>query len=103
MVTVVKITCKRCQTELKLDINELCLLVPNVPSRGKVPPRLNMVCTVCGECEQVLNESQVDLLSMNGIRVETFDVATEFVEEYPTGPPINRDDLLAFHEELQQW
>jgi len=42
----------------------------------------------------------VDLLASAGVRVVTWDLPPE-LREHKIGPPITHDDLLSFHDDIQ--
>jgi hypothetical protein len=100
-MTIIHIHCAICGTCNKPASTEVCVLVPNKPSRGLLPSKINFVCEQCGEHEQKLTERDVQILRYNGVLVETYDVPMEIIEPHSTGPQFTYDDILDLQQELE--
>lgn len=95
-MTTIKATCPRCG-EVDLTAEDILLRIGSV----KTSNTYGFSCPDCAEfVEKPADERIVRLLLSGGVMPQLVHVPAEALEP-KAGPPINHDDLLAFHELLE--
>ena len=95
-MTTIKATCPTCG-EVDLTADDILLRI----GAGKTVNTYGFSCPTCTEfVEKQADERVVKLLLSGGVIPTMVHVPAE-VMEARSGPPIDHDDLLAFHEMLQ--
>ena len=95
-MATIRASCPDCG-DVELTTRDMTVRVCAEDSRGSYAFR-------CPECDMTVSKSAeqriVDLLVSSGVRVETWNLPLE-LRERPVGEPLTHDDLLSFHELLQ--
>jgi predicted RNA-binding Zn-ribbon protein involved in translation (DUF1610 family) len=95
-MTTIKATCPACG-EVDLTAEDILLRI----GAGRPMNTYGFSCPDCGDfVEKPADERVTRLLLSGGVLPTLFDVPAEVLETRQ-GPPINHDDLLAFHELLK--
>ena len=95
-MTTIKATCPDCG-EVDLTADDILL---RIGARASVNT-YGFSCPKCGEfVEKHADERVIRLLLSGGVMPTLVHVPAEILETR-TGPPINYDDLLTFHEQLE--
>ena len=96
-MTTIKATCRECG-EIDLTADKILLRIGSSTETNTYA----FTCPVCGEfVEKPADERIVRLLLSGGVMPQLVHVPAEVLEA-KQGPPINYDDVLAFHELLEQ-
>ena len=96
-MTTIKATCTECG-EIDLTADQILLRIGNATTSNTYA----FTCPGCGEFrEKPADERIVRLLLSGGVMPQLVHVPAEALEA-KQGPPINYDDVLAFHELLEQ-
>jgi predicted RNA-binding Zn-ribbon protein involved in translation (DUF1610 family) len=96
-MTTIKATCPACG-EVDLSADDVLLRIGG----NKASNTYGFSCPTCSEfIEKPADERVVRLLLSGGVMPVLVHVPAE-VLEHRTGPPINHDDILAFHEKLSR-
>ena len=96
-MTTIKATCPQCG-EVDLVAEDILL---RIGARASVNT-YGFSCPSCGEfVEKHADERIIRLLLSGGVMPSLVHVPAEILESR-SGPPINYDDLLNFHETLEQ-
>ena len=97
-MTTIRANCPSCG-DVQLTADDLTVRVCSDDERGSY-------CFQCPECRgAVAKEASrriVDLLVSSGVELQVWTIPAELLEARPVGDPFCHDDLLAFHELLQQ-
>lgn len=97
MMTTIKATCPSCG-EVSLTADDILLRIGSVAESNTY----GFDCPECGDhVEKHADERVVRLLLSGGVMPVLNHVPAEVLETR-SGPPINHDDLLAFHELLAE-
>lgn len=95
--TIVRATCPTCG-DVELTVDDLAAIVCATTNEGSYAFQ-------CPTCQlAVVKEAEghvIDLLASAGVRLSVFELPAE-LEEPRSGDPFTHDDLLAFHDRLQQ-
>lgn len=95
-MATIRASCPDCG-DVELTTQDMTVRVCIEDNRGSYAFR-------CPECTMTVAKSAeqriVDLLVSSGVRVETWNLPLE-LRERPVGAPFDHDDLLAFHEILE--
>jgi predicted RNA-binding Zn-ribbon protein involved in translation (DUF1610 family) len=95
-MTTIKATCPECG-EVDLTPDDILLRIGSASSANTYA----FSCPSCGSfVEKPADERVIRLLLSGGVMPMLVHVPAEALEPR-TGPPINHDDLLAFHELLE--
>jgi hypothetical protein len=95
--TIVRATCPTCG-DVELSVHELAAIVCATTNEASYA----FQCPSCATA--VVKEAEghvVELLASAGVRLSVFELPAE-LEEPHFGAPFTHDDLLAFHDRLQQ-
>ena len=96
-MTTIKATCPECG-EVDLTADDILLRI----AAGQGSNTYGFSCPSCSEfVEKPADERVIRLLLSGGVMPMLVHVPAEAVEPR-SGPPINHDDLLEFHELLQR-
>lgn len=94
-MTTIKATCPHCG-EVSLTADDVLLRIGSIAAQNSY----GFDCPDCGDfVEKPADERIVRLLLSGGVMPVLNHVPAEALESHD-GPPINHDDLLAFHELL---
>ena len=95
--TIVRATCPTCG-DVELTVDDLAAIVCATTNEGSYAFQ-------CPQCQlAVVKEAEghvIDLLASAGVRLSVFEMPAE-LEEPRSGAAFTHDDLLAFHDRLQQ-
>jgi predicted RNA-binding Zn-ribbon protein involved in translation (DUF1610 family) len=95
--TIVRATCPTCG-DVELTVDQLAAIVCATTNEGSYAFQ-------CPDCQLAVVKSAeahvVELLASAGVRLSVFELPAE-MEEPHLGQPLSHDDLLAFHDRLQQ-
>ena len=95
-MTTIKATCPDCG-EVDLTADDILLRI----ATGEGSNTYGFACPTCSEfVEKPADERVIRLLLSGGVMPMLVHVPAEVIEPR-SGPPINHDDLLEFHELLQ--
>ena len=95
--TIVRATCPSCG-DVELSVHQLSAILCITTNEGSYA----FQCPQCGVA--VVKDAEahvVDLLVSAGVQLSVFELPAELTEVH-AGPAFTHDDLLAFHERLQQ-
>ncbi len=94
--TIVRATCPTCG-DIELTVDHLTAIVCATTNEGSYA----FQCPDCGLAIVKRAEGHVvELLASAGVRLSVFELPAELDEPH-AGQPLTHDDLLAFHERLQ--
>lgn len=97
LVATIRASCPTCG-DVELTTGDVRVLLCSTTNEGSYAFR----CPACRLAVSKPAEARVvDVLVSSGVRLSVWHMPAE-LGEVKTGEPINYDDLLAFHEELQQ-
>lgn len=97
LVATIRASCPTCG-DVELTTGDVRVLLCSTTNEGSYAFR----CPACRLAVSKPAEARVvDVLVSSGVRLSVWHMPAE-LGEAKTGEPINYDDLLAFHEELQQ-
>jgi hypothetical protein len=95
--TIVRATCPSCG-DVELSIDALTAIVCSSTNEGSYAFQ-------CPGCQVAIVKPAeghvIDLLASAGVRLSVFELPAE-LEEPHNGPAFTHDDLLAFHDRLEQ-
>ena len=95
--TIVRATCPTCG-DVELDVDGLTAIVCGTTNEGSYA----FQCPTCHVAVVKPAEAHViDLLASAGVRLSVFELPAELDEPH-NGAPLTHDDLLAFHDRLEQ-
>jgi hypothetical protein len=95
--TIVRATCPTCG-DVELPVEDLTAIVCATTNEGSYA----FQCPTCRLAVVKPAESHViDLLATAGVRLSVFELPAELGEEHE-GTAFTHDDLLSFHDQLQQ-
>jgi hypothetical protein len=93
----VRATCATCG-DVELTVDQLTAIVCATTNEGSYAFQ-------CPDCHMAVVKPAeahvVELLASAGVRLSVFELPAE-LEESHAGAPLSHDDLLAFHDRLQQ-
>lgn len=96
-VATIRASCPTCG-DVELTTGDVRVLLCSTTNEGSYAFR-------CPGCRVAVSKPAeprvVDVLVSSGVRLSVWHLPAE-LDELKSGEPINYDDLLAFHEELQQ-
>jgi hypothetical protein len=97
-MATIRASCPDCG-DVELTTSDMTVRVCSEDQRGAYAFR-------CPSCEMAVTKAAepriVDLLVSSGVELQVWTVPSELRESKPTGAPFTHDDLLAFHEMLQE-
>jgi hypothetical protein len=97
MATLIRATCNDCG-DVELGTRDLVVRLCEDTESGTYVFR-------CPECTRPVvrdaDRPTIDLLVSSGVRLELWSLPSELIEPRPLGPPLSHDDLLDFHELLE--
>lgn len=97
LVATIRASCPTCG-DVELTTGDVRVLLCSTTNEGSYAFR----CPACRLAVSKPAEARVvDVLVSSGVRLSVWHLPAE-LNEVKTGAPINYDDLLEFHEELQQ-
>ena len=95
--TIVRATCPSCG-DVELTVDQLAAIVCATTNEGSYAFQ-------CPDCQLAVVKTAeshvVELLASAGVRLSVFELPAELDEPH-AGAPLTHDDLLAFHDRLQQ-
>ena len=96
MATLIRATCNECG-DVELGILDLVVRLCEDTESGTYVFR-------CPDCTRPVvrdaDRPTIDLLVSSGVRLELWTLPAELIEPRPVGPPLSHDDLLDFHQLL---
>lgn len=97
-MATIRASCPDCG-DVELTTADMTVRVCSEDQRGAYAFR-------CPSCELAVTKAAepriVDLLVSSGVELQVWRLPAELREAHPTGPAFTHDDLLSFHELLQQ-
>ncbi len=98
LVATIRASCPTCG-DVELTSRDVTVQVCATNNQGSYAFR----CPTCQVAVSKLAEQRiVDLLVAAGVELSTWTMPAELFEPRPVGEPIGHDDLLEFHDLLQQ-
>jgi hypothetical protein len=96
-MAIIRASCPDCG-DVELTSRDVTVRVNSVTNEGSYAFQ-------CPECQLAVSKAAepriIDLLVSSGVELYVWKMPAELLEER-AGPPINYDDLLTFHYDLQQ-
>lgn len=96
-MATIRASCPDCG-DVELTTSDMTVRVCSEDQRGAYAFR-------CPSCEMAVTKAAepriVDLLVSSGVELQVWTMPSELREAKPVGDPFTHDDLLAFHEQLQ--
>jgi hypothetical protein len=97
-MATIRASCPDCG-DVELTTADMTVRVCSEDQRGAYAFR-------CPSCEMAVTKTAepriVDLLVSSGVELQVWRLPAELRESHPVGPAFTHDDLLKFHELLQQ-
>jgi predicted RNA-binding Zn-ribbon protein involved in translation (DUF1610 family) len=96
-MAIIRASCPDCG-DVELTSRDVTVRVNSVTNEGSYAFQ-------CPECQLAVSKAAepriIDLLVSSGVELYVWKMPAELMEEH-AGPPINYDDLLTFHYDLQE-